>query len=35
MRRLFAAEEGADMHCRLGDLTLSNASGWLSEMFGQ
>lgn len=35
-RRLFTAEEGADMHCQLGNLTLSNAVvyDWLSEVFG-
>ncbi|MGA8992397.1 MAG: alpha/beta hydrolase [Rhodoplanes sp.] len=36
-RRLFTAEEGADMHCQLGNLTLSNAVvyDWLSEVFGK
>ena len=36
-RRLFTAEEGADMHCQLGNLTLSNAVvyDWLSEGFGK
>jgi hypothetical protein len=35
--RLFTAEEGADMHCQLGNLTLSNAVvyDWLSEVFGK
>jgi len=34
-RRLFTADEGADMHCQLGNLTLSNAVlyDWLSEVF--
>jgi pimeloyl-ACP methyl ester carboxylesterase len=34
-RRLFMAEEGADMHCQVGNLTLSNAVvyDWLSEVF--
>ena len=36
MRRPFTAEEGADMHCQLSNLTLSNAVvyDWLSEVFG-
>ncbi|MEZ5786965.1 MAG: alpha/beta hydrolase [Xanthobacteraceae bacterium] len=34
-RRLFAADEGADMHCQLGNLSLSNAVvyDWLGEVF--
>jgi pimeloyl-ACP methyl ester carboxylesterase len=34
-RRLFTADEGADMHCQVGNLTLSNAVvyDWLSEVF--
>jgi pimeloyl-ACP methyl ester carboxylesterase len=34
-RRMFAAEEGADMHCQVGNLSLSNAVvyDWLSEVF--
>ena len=33
-RRMFTAEEGADMHCQVGNLSLSNAVvyDWLSEM---
>lgn len=34
-RRMFTAEEGADMHCQLGNLSLSNAVvyDWLAEVF--
>jgi pimeloyl-ACP methyl ester carboxylesterase len=34
-RRLFTANDGADMHCQVGNLTLSNAVvyDWLSEVF--
>jgi pimeloyl-ACP methyl ester carboxylesterase len=34
-RRMFTAEEGADMHCQVGNLSLSNAVvyDWLSEVF--
>jgi pimeloyl-ACP methyl ester carboxylesterase len=33
-RRMFTAEEGADMHCQVGNLSLSNAVvyDWLSEV---
>ena len=33
-RRMFTTEEGADMHCQVGNLSLSNAvvSDWLSEV---
>jgi pimeloyl-ACP methyl ester carboxylesterase len=36
-RRLFTAEEGADMHCQVGNLSLSNAVvyDWLAEVFGK
>jgi pimeloyl-ACP methyl ester carboxylesterase len=35
-RRMFSAEEGADMHCQVGNLALSNAVvyDWLAEVFG-
>ena len=35
--RLFIAEKGADMHCRVGNLSLSNAVvyDWLAEVFGK
>ena len=35
-RRMFTAEEGADMHCQVGNLSLSNAVvyDWLAEVFG-
>lgn len=34
-RRMFTAEEGAEMHCQLSNLSLSNAVvyDWLSEVF--
>jgi dienelactone hydrolase len=34
-RRMFSAEDGADMHCQVGNLSLSNAVvyDWLSEVF--
>lgn len=34
-QRLFTAEEGADMHCQVGNLSLSNAVvyDWLGEVF--
>jgi hypothetical protein len=34
-KRLFTTEEGADMHCQLGNLPLSNAVvfDWLDETF--
>jgi pimeloyl-ACP methyl ester carboxylesterase len=34
--RIFAVQEGADMHCQLGNLPLSNAIlyDWLAETFG-
>lgn len=36
-RRLFTADEGADMHCQLGNLSLSNAVvyDWLGDVFRQ
>jgi len=32
---MFTAEEGADMHCQMGNLALSNAVvyDWLAEVF--
>jgi hypothetical protein len=35
-KRLFTTEEGADMHCQLGNLPLSCAVvyDWLDELFG-
>ena len=34
-KRIFSAEEGADMHCQMGNLPLSNAAvyDWLDEVF--
>jgi hypothetical protein len=34
-KRLFTVEEGADMHCQVGNLSLSNAVvyDWLAEVF--
>jgi hypothetical protein len=34
-KRPFTAEEGADMHCQVGNLSLSNAVvyDWLAEVF--
>ncbi len=34
-RRMFTADEGADMHCQVGNLSLSNAVvyDWLSDVF--
>jgi hypothetical protein len=34
-RRTFRAAEGADMHCQVGNLSLSNAVvyDWISEVF--
>jgi hypothetical protein len=35
--RMFTAAEGADMHCQVGNLSLSNAVvyDWLSEIFSE
>jgi len=35
--RIFEPEEGADMHCQLGNLPLSNAViyNWLDNVFGK
>ena len=34
-QRLFTADEGADMHCQVGNLSLSNAAvyDWLGDVF--